>query len=124
MSAMASAARRLTIHQQSVLIQVLRTFPEQRAAIHYVQSTPDASAYAQDFLTIFKSVGWSVNDPESGEPSAGQDHGLTLVVGHHDSVPPAAEALRDALRIYGIEVQMERDASGKTVAESFTLCVG
>jgi hypothetical protein len=39
-------------------------------------------------------------------------------------LPPAAEALRDALRIYGIEAETVRDASGNVAADGFLLRIG
>jgi hypothetical protein len=121
---MAGPARKLTIHQQSVLIQVLLAFPEQRVAVHYSPSAGDAPAYAQDFLTIFKAVGWTVTDAEPAELSTAQVAGLALVVGQDRRLPPCAEAFRDALRIYGIEVETVGDSGGEVAAGSFVLSVG
>ncbi len=116
--------RKLTVHQQAVLIQVLLAFPGQRVSVQYSPSIGDASAYAQDFLTIFKAVGWTVNDTESAERSTGQAAGLALVVSQHHRLPPSAEAFRDALRIYEIEVEIIRDLHGDVAAGSFVLRVG
>jgi hypothetical protein len=124
MTAMASPARKLTVHQQSVLIQVLLAFPEQRVAVQYFPSAGDALAYAQDFLTIFKAVGWNVDDAEPSTQTFGSASGLAMVVSEDHSLLPAAEALRDALRIYGIEVETIWDSSGCVAADSFVLSVG
>jgi hypothetical protein len=124
MAPMAGPARKLTIHQQSVLIQVLLAFPEQRVVVHYSPSAGDAPAYAQDFLTIFKAVGWMVTDAEPAELSTAQGAGLALVVGQDCRLPPGAEAFRDALRIYGIEVETVGDSGGEVAAGSFVLSVG
>ena len=121
---MPSTPRRLTTHQKAVLIQVLLAFPEQRIAVHYCPSANDALGYAQDFLTIFKAVGWRVNDTESAERSTAQAAGLALVVRQDDRLPPSAEALRDALRIYGIEVETVCDPAGNIAAGSFVLSIG
>ena len=121
---MASPTRKLTTHQKAVLIQVLLAFPEQRAAVHYSASASDALAYAQDFLTIFKAVGWKVDDPESAQRSAVQAAGLAVVVSQDHSLPPSAEALRDALRIYGIEVETICEPAGNIAAGSFVLSIG
>jgi hypothetical protein len=121
---MASPTRKLTTHQKAVLIQVLLAFPEQRAAVHYSASGSDTLAYAQDFLTIFKAVGWRVNDTESAEQSKAQAAGLALVVSRDHRLPPGAEALRDALRIYAIEVETVCDPGGNIAAGSFVLSVG
>ncbi len=121
---MASPTRKLTTHQKAVLIQVLLAFPEQRAAVHYSASGSDTLAYAQDFLMIFKAVGWKVNEAESAERSPVQAAGLALLVSQDHRLPPSAEALRDALRIYGIEVETICDPAGKIAADSFVLCIG
>jgi hypothetical protein len=119
-----SPTRKLTVHQQSVLIQVLLAFPEQRVAVQYFPSTGDAPAYAQDFLTIFKAVGWNVDDAAPATQNFGSASGLALVGSEDHSLLPAAEALRDALRIYGIEVETVWDSSGCVAADSFVLSVG
>ena len=116
--------RKLSMHQKAVLIQVLLAFPEQRVAVQYFASVGDSLAYAQDFLTIFKAVGWSVNDVESVERLTARHGGLALIVSQDHRLPPAAEALRDALRIYGIEVETVRDASGNVAADNFLLSIG
>lgn len=112
------------MHQKAVLIQMLLAFPEQRVAVQYFASASDARAYAQDFLTIFKAVGWSVNDVESAERLTAQGAGLALIVSQDHRLPPGAEALRDALRIYGIEVETVRDPGGNVAVGDFALCVG
>jgi hypothetical protein len=118
-----SLARRLTTHQQAVLIQVLRAFPEQEAGVQYSASASDGIAYARDFLTIFMAVGWSVNDPAcAGCPATAT--GLAVVVGEDKGLPPGAEALRDALRIYSIEVEAICDPMAKITARSFVLRIG
>ena len=120
---MESTSRKLTMHQKAVLIQVLLAFPEQRVSVQYLTLASDAIGYAQDFLTIFKTVGWKVNDPQSTERPKAQS-GLALVVSLDHGLPPGAEALRDALRIYGIEVETVCEADGDITAGSFVLSVG
>src|ERR1700732_3621890 len=56
-------ARKLTTHQKAVLIQVLRTFPDERVEIRYAPEAEDALWYAQDFLSILKAIGWGVTGP-------------------------------------------------------------
>ena len=56
------ATRKLSTHQQAVFIQVLLTFPDEPVGVCYLPSVEDAHAYAEDFLTIFKSINWSVDD--------------------------------------------------------------
>jgi hypothetical protein len=121
---LASPARKLTVHQQAVLIQVLLAFPEQQVAVRYLPSAGDGFSYAEDFLTIFKAVGWSVNNAEPSERSSGQGAGLALVVGEGHRLPPGAEAFRDALRIYGIEVETVCGGGGNVSDGSFVLSVG
>jgi hypothetical protein len=119
-----SRERKLTTHQQAVLIQVLLAFPEQRAAVHYSDSASDAPPYAEDFLTIFKAVGWKVGDAESWQPPAAQATGLAILVSQDHGLPPGAEALRDALRIYGIEVETVCEPTSMIAAGSFALSIG
>jgi hypothetical protein len=121
---MAVATRKLTMHQKAVLIQVLRAFPEQRVGVEYCASAGDGLAYAQDFLTIFKAVGWEVEDVEPAKQATSQAAGLAIIVSKDQRVPSGAEALRDALRIYGIEVETISDADGRVAAGAFALRVG
>jgi hypothetical protein len=123
---MSPNARKLTTHQKSVLIQVLLAFPEQSAAVRYFSAASDARAYAQDFLTIFKAVGWSVSEAEPGDAgqSSTQAPGLALIVSQDHSLPPGAEALRDALRIYEIEAHTISDPTAIIASGSFVLSVG
>ena len=122
---MPPTARKLTTHQKSVLIQVLLAFPEQSATVRYSPSASDARSYAQDFLTIFKAVGWTVREMEfaGAAQSSGPSTGLAVVVSENHSLPPGAEALRDALRIYGIEVQTIGDPAANISSGSFVLSV-
>src|ERR1700726_40969 len=102
---MQATPRKLTTHQKAVLIHVLVMFPDQQAGILYLPAADDALAYAQDFLAIFKAVGWTVNDAEPAEIATSQSTGLSFLVSREANLPPSAEALRDTLRIYGIEVE-------------------
>jgi hypothetical protein len=116
--------RKLTTHQKAVLIQVLLAFPEEEVGVSYCPSASDALSYAEDFLTIFKVVGWKVN---AGAPTAslmGEFIGLAFFIPERDSLPPVAEALRDTLRIYGIEVATLSDPSCNMQPGSFILSVG
>jgi hypothetical protein len=123
---MSSTARKLTTHQKSVLVQVLLAFPEQRAAVCYYPSARDARSYAQDFLTIFKAVGWNVSEAEHGDvgQSSTPAAGLALIVSQDHRLPPGAEALRDALRIYEIEAHTISDPTANIASGSFVLSVG
>ena len=64
---MEAGARKLSTHQKAVLIQVLLTFPEQRVNVCYQREASDAFDYAQDFLTIFKVIGWDVKESVPAE---------------------------------------------------------
>jgi hypothetical protein len=120
---MQATPRKLTTHQKAVLIQVLLTFRDQQVGVCYSPTATDALAYAQDFLTIFKTIGWTVNDAEAAEV-AGQFTGLALIVNRRASLPPGAEALRDTLRIYGIEVETFCDSTRDIASGSFVLAIG
>jgi hypothetical protein len=120
---MDTSARRLSTHQKAVLIQVLLTFPEQRVDVCYQPEASDAFDYAQDFLTIFKVIGWDVQEGAPSENWQGGTEGLSLVVAA-GSLPVGAEALRDALRIYGIEVATVCDPACGMSAGGFIFAVG
>jgi hypothetical protein len=117
-------ARRLSTHQKAVLIQVLLTFPDQQLSVCYDPSANDARDFAQDFLTIFKVIGWEANEGTPLNTANGDPAGLTLVVKTEGSLPPSAEALRDALRIYGIEVATICDPACNVKPGGFILAVG
>jgi hypothetical protein len=117
-------ARRLTTHQQAVLIQVLLAFPDQQVGVCYYPSASDALGYAQDFLTVFKVIGWNVDDGAPLETLNGQSTGLAFLVSAEGSLPPSAEALRDALRIYGIEVATFCDPTRTMRSGGFVLAIG
>jgi hypothetical protein len=124
LAAMQSVPRKLTTHQKAVLIQVLLAFPEQQVAVCYSPTATDALAYAQDFLTVFRVIGWTVNDAGSAEISTDQTSGLALKVSQGSSLPPSAHALRDSLRIYGIEVETCCDSKRNIASGSFVLAIG
>ena len=102
---------------------MLRTFAEQRVNVCYQREASDAGDYAQDFLTIFKVIGWDVQEGAPAENWNGETAGLSLVVAAPGSLPVGAEALRDALRIYGIEVATVCDPQCGVQA-GFILAVG
>jgi len=114
--------RRLSTHQKAVLIQVLPAFPDETVSVRYLMSASDALNYANDFLTIFKAVNWKVIRAEPAEVLPYGSSGLTIVVGE-ERLPPSAEALRDALRIYGIEAQVTSDQSRLCGSSNFALAV-
>jgi hypothetical protein len=116
--------RKLTTHQKAVLIQVLLTFPEQRVKVCYHPSASDALGYASDFLTVFKVIGWKVDEGAPAGTLSGHSPGLSLVVSEQGELPPSAEALRDALRIYGIEVATFCDPPCNVESGSFILAIG
>ncbi len=112
-------AQKLTTYQKAVLIQVLRTFPNERVEIRYAPDAADALSYAQDFLAVFKAIGWDVTGPEAEAP--GNRSALALLVSG-PKLPACAEALRDALRIY--EIAVETQCGAGSPAHTFTLWVG
>ncbi len=112
-------ARKLTTHQKAVLIQVLRTFPDERVEILYAPEADDALSYAQDFLSIFKAIGWDVTGPEAEAP---ENRSALVLLVRNAKLPACAEALRDALRIYEIAVETQCEAGSP--AHTFTLWVG
>jgi len=119
--------RKLTTHQKAVLIQVLLAFPDQHVSVCYDPSVGDALGYAEDFLTLFKVLGWRV---EAGAPSNFsnalnvQPSGLAFLVSATSSLPPSAEALRDALRIYGVEIATLLDPARNVASGGFVLAIG
>ncbi|MFZ0878760.1 MAG: hypothetical protein WA002_04655, partial [Candidatus Acidiferrales bacterium] len=72
--------RKLTTDQKAVLIQVLLAFPDQLVGVCYYPSASDALDYAQDFLTVFKVIGWKLNDGAPSETLNGQSTGLAFLV--------------------------------------------
>jgi hypothetical protein len=122
--AMQAPARKLTTHQQAVLIQVLLAFPEQRVGIQISPSAGDAAAYAQNFLAIFKACGWNVDQDVPGTVSGADTPGLAIVVREDHHVPASAEALRDALRIYHVEVGTVCEPASKIDPGAFVLRIG
>jgi hypothetical protein len=116
--------RKLTTHQQAVLIQVLLAFPGQQVEVCFSPSASDAFAYARDFLAIFKAIGWTVTGPESAAMPDGHSSGLVLMSNREGGLPACAEALRDALRVYGIEAKTFCDSSRHITTGGFVLAVG
>ena len=116
------STRKLSTHQQAVLIQVLLTFPDEPVDVCYLPAVPDARAYAEDFLTIFKAINWRVDQARAAANLAVAAGGLTIVVPERQ-LPPSAEALRDALRIYGIEAEIVPDLANLCGSKKFVLAV-
>ena len=121
---MQPTSRKLTTLQKAVLIRVLREFPDQEVGVCYHPSASDSLDYAQDFLTVFKAIGWKVNEGAPSEAVSIQSTGLAFVVSEQSKLPPCAEALRDALRIYAIEVATFCDPTCNTKPGSFVLAIG
>lgn len=116
--------RKLTTDQKAVLIQVLLAFPDQQVGVTYHPLASDARDYAQDFLTVFTVIGWKVNAGAPSESLNRQSSGLAFVVNEEGSLPPSAEALRDALRVFGVEVATVSDPAYRTAPGGFILSVG
>ena len=96
-------------------------FPDQHVDVCYAPLAFDALGYAQDFLTIFKVIGWKVHAPSE---SLIVQPGLAFLAGEQGVLPPSAEALRDTLRIYGIEVATVCDPSREMKSADFVLAIG
>ena len=122
--AMQAPVRRLTTHQQAVLIQVLLAFPEQRVGIQTLSSETDAGGYARNFLAIFKACGWNVDQDAPQSVSGVESPGLAIVVREDHRVPAGAEALRDALQIYHLDVATVCEPDGKIDPGAFILRIG
>jgi hypothetical protein len=114
--------RRLTTHQIAVLVQVLLSFPGQRVGVGYLRSTSDAATYAADFLTIFKALDWVADSQELPEDFGSYPSGLAIV-SRDGQLPPSAEALRDALRIYRLEAETRCGHSDLCGPRAFVLAV-
>jgi hypothetical protein len=105
-------------------LQVLLAFPGQEVGVYYCSAASDAPGYAQDFVTIFKAIGWKVNEEATSESLSEEFTGLAFVATGPDSLPPVAEALRDVLRIYEIEVGTLSDPTCNMRSSGFILSVG
>jgi hypothetical protein len=116
--------RKLTTLQKAVLIRVLRAFPNQEVGVCYHPSAGDSLGYAQDFLAVFKAIGWNVEEGAPFEAADSRSTGLTLLVRQQSNLPPGAEALRDALRIYAIEVATFCDPTCNAKSGGFILEIG
>jgi hypothetical protein len=103
---------------------VLLAFPDEEVGVYYCASASDALGYAQDFLTVFKAIGWKVNVGAPSESLNDKITGLALVASGRHCLPPVAEALRDALRIYEIEVATFCDPNCNARSSGFILSVG
>ena len=114
--------RRLSTHQQAVLIQVLVAFRHETVGVCYLPSVSDAFNYAENFSTIFRAINWTVDPAERVEPLPESSSGLAIVV-PEGKVPSSAEALRDALRIYGLEAEIVSDQGNLCGARNFVLAI-
>jgi len=114
--------RRLSTHQQAVLIQVLAAFQDEAVGVCYLPALSGALNYAEDSSTIFKAINWTVDPAERAEPLPGGSSGLAIVV-PEGKAPSSAEALRDALRIYGVEAEIVSDKWNLCGARNFVLAI-
>jgi hypothetical protein len=124
MTVASSPSRRLSTHQKAVLIQVLNAFPEQDVGVWASPEVADASDYAEDFVTIFKAIGWNVSRPDMAGVVDGNMAPLTLLSNSEEGLTGCAQALRDALRIYNLEVAIPSVSSGAIPRGSFVFAVG
>jgi hypothetical protein len=118
------AHRKLTTHQKAVLIQVLLTFPGERVGIFYSPAAADGMDYATDFMAIFKAIGWDVSGPTAERYFAGGSPGLAIVTSKNGDLPACAQAFRDALRIYEVEVESRLEKLSDGPSNGFILWVG
>jgi len=114
--------RRLSTHQQAVLMQVLAVFRHETVGVCYLPSVSDAFNYAENFSTIFKAINWTIDAAERAEHLPETSSGLAIVV-PEGKVPPSAEALRDALRIYGVEAEIVSDQWSLCGEKNFVLAI-
>lgn len=115
-------ARKLSTHQQAVLIQVLLAFPDEPVGVCCGPSSSDAAAYAEDFLTVFKAINWTVERVHKADGLPQTAAGLAIIAKGGTS-PASAEALRDALRIYQIEAEIIEDRGHFCGDRKFVLAV-
>jgi hypothetical protein len=121
-AAMGRTPRKLSTHQQAVLIQVLLAFPDERVGVCYLSSAGDAQGYAEDFLIIFKAISWSPDDMGAVDVIPMVASGLAVLV-KGDEAPASSEALRDALRIYRIEAEILKGRAEICGTRNFVLAV-
>jgi hypothetical protein len=107
-----------------VLIQVLNAFPEQDVGVWASPEAADAEAYAEDFATIFRAIGWNVSSPDMTEILDGNVAGLALLYNAEEGLTGCAEALRDALRIYNLEIDIPAVSSSAIPRGGFVFAVG
>jgi hypothetical protein len=100
----------------------LAAFRHETVRVCYLPSVSDALNYAEDFSTIFRAINWTVDSAERAEPLPESSSGLAIVV-PEGKVPCSAEALRDALRIYGLEAEIVSDRWNLCGARNFVLAI-
>lgn len=118
-------ARKLSTHQQAVLIQILLNFPDEPVGVCTLTSATgasDAGNYAEDFLTVFKAINWTVDRVEKTDALPAASSGLAIIAKGFPP-PPSAEALRDGLRIYQIEAEIIEDRADLCGDRKFLLAV-
>lgn len=120
---MVKSRRRLTTHQKAVLVQVLRTFPDEKVRVCYSPSATDGRSYAEDFVSVFRAIGWRVDGPDASGDTAASPSALALVPSDM-GLTPCAAALRDAMRIYRIEIHVDFSRPARASDGSFLLRVG
>jgi hypothetical protein len=119
-----SPSRRLSTHQKAVLIQVLNAFPGQDVGVWASPEVADANDYAEDFVTIFRAIGWNVTRPDITGVLNGNVAGLAVLSNSEEGLTGCAQALRDALRIYNLEVATPSVSSSSIPRGSFVFAVG
>jgi hypothetical protein len=108
-----------------VLIQILLNFPDEPVGVYCLTSasgSSDAGAYAEDFLTVFKAINWTVDRVEKMDTLPAASGGLAIIA-KGTPPPSSAEALRDGLRIYQIEAEIIEDRADLCGDRKFVLAV-
>jgi hypothetical protein len=115
--------RHLSNEQKWSLKAALTTLPKASPIVSSSISVSDGSGYAQDFMDLFQSIGWSVPGENIQRALySGEFSGLMVSVHNANSVPIQAEALVNALNNLGLKTATSIDES--LPPGSFALKVG
>jgi hypothetical protein len=97
---------------------------DDQISFEFRNGSDDGRSYAEDFLSVFKAIGWEVDGPETAHEPTGASSRTSPLIANNAGLPPCAEALHDALQIYGIEVEVECSGSGNVPNGTFLLRIG
>jgi hypothetical protein len=70
--------RRLTDEQKKIMLKHLTVSPGETIAVEYPNLDREASAYARDFVSTFRSAGYNVKDESSNFIIGGPASGVTI----------------------------------------------